>query len=365
MSSAFRLPVLGIVLLFFIPLFLQAKIWTSSDGRTLEAELVEYKDGVAQLKRPDGRTVAVKKEQLSQADQAFLENLSLENLSQVEPQPLPLGAKLSVHSISVSKEMPRDEEEQSGFGHQVMFGGDFRERTCVTLLVQMPDHLIVALDDEASKLTRFSDDKNTDLLQKKEAAPRTGGIEGNLMGSTTNMTTMVRDMGPTPIQARMMGMHGTAQKKVLIDCSAPNRPASGTQTIALEGQIVLQCGQGTKTTEHKNIPLDGSGKFETGGITVAVKKENRPPFGGFGSEMKMQIAFTSNKPLDNIVSYEFLDAQGNEIEWQQSGWMGMGQTQTRYFNLAEEVDSLTIQLEEYEKIETITLPVSLKVGLGL
>jgi len=345
MPIIFRLPVFGIVLFLLVPLFLQAKIWTSSDGRTLEAELVEYKDGVAQLKRPDGRTITIKKEQLSQADQDFLENLS-----SVKHDPLPLGAKMEVHAISVAKKMPPGEKGQ------MMWGGMDQEGTRVTLLVQVPDYSIMALDEEASKLTRFSDDKNTDLLK---TAPKTGGMAGNLSWD------MMGSIEPTlpPIRARMTESTG---KWVLIDCSTPNLPASQTQTIALEGELVLQCGQGAKTSEHKSIPLDGSGKFTAGGVTVTVQKAAEGGgFGGMGQETKMRIAFVSNKSLDGVISYTFFDAQENEIEWQDGGSMWGGNTHTEYFNLAEEVDSLTIQLEEYEKIETITLPVSLKVGLGL
>ena len=348
MNTFFRLSLFGVVLIFLVPVFLHAKIWTSSDGRTLEAELVEYKDGVAKLQRPNGTVVSVKKEQLSQADQDFLENLS-----QTEPPSLPLEVKMEPHAISIAKKMPHGEESH------MMWGMD-HEGTRITLLVQVSDYSIVALDEEASRLTRFSDDKNTDLLKTDSG---TGGIMGNLMGG------MMGNMEPNqpPIQARMM--RNTTGKQIFIDCSAPNCPAPGTQTITLEGRIILQCGQGVKMTEHKNVPLDGSGKFTAGGVSVAIKKEESGgfgnTFGGMGQEMKMRISFTSNKPLDGVISYTFLDTNGNEIEWQDGGWMGTNQTHTEYFSLAEEVDSLTIQLEEYETIETITLPVSLKVGLGL
>ena len=50
------------------------RTWTSADGKfTTVAELVGYKDGVAQLRRNDGVVIRVRREQLSPADQQFLD----------------------------------------------------------------------------------------------------------------------------------------------------------------------------------------------------------------------------------------------------------------------------------------------------
>jgi hypothetical protein len=50
-----------------------ARKWVDASGRhTLEAELVEFKDGVATLKKPDGKTVTLELAKLSSSDQAFL-----------------------------------------------------------------------------------------------------------------------------------------------------------------------------------------------------------------------------------------------------------------------------------------------------
>jgi len=353
MSTIFRSFIFATMLLFLVPTFTQARIWTSSNGRTLEAELVEYKDGVAQLKRADGTIVSVRKNQLSQADQNFLEAGVTTN---VEPVSLTPVAKLETHAISVTKKTPPFEMREGRFIPTQ------HEGTVVSLIVQMPDYSIITLNEEASKITKFVDDKNNDLLK---VVPRAGGVMGMMGMDMMNVTT-------PPLRAYPAG------QMMLINCSSPNCPAPGTQAITLEGQLVLQCGQGTKTTEQKNIPLDGKGKFEAGGITVTIKKEEQDQqvglfggmsgmsvWGGSGMEMKTRISMTSTKSLDSVISYTFLDADGDEIEWQDAGSFWTDQLHTEYFQLAEEVDVLTIQLEEYEKIETITLPVSIKVGLGL
>ncbi len=52
----------------------KTRTWTSADGKfTTVAELADYSDGVAQLRRADGTVLKVRREQLSVTDQAFLD----------------------------------------------------------------------------------------------------------------------------------------------------------------------------------------------------------------------------------------------------------------------------------------------------
>jgi hypothetical protein len=194
-------------------------------------------------------------------------------------------------------------------------------------------------------------------------------------GSPFSQATMTIPREPTINQ----GWKEDTGKWILIECRTYNRPAPGSQTVTLEGQIVIQCGQGIKTTEHKDIPLNGTGKFEVGGISITVEKTRQGGgmimLGGWLSDQEegdMNISLISNRSLDSFIKFTFLDADGNEIRSRRTGSgasiFPVGRAEERhttYFQLAEEVDSLTIRLEMYEKLETITLPFSLNVGLGL
>jgi predicted peptidase len=63
--------VVAALLLVAVPA--QSRTWTSSDGRTIEAELVQWKDGKVTLKRTaDNRIVTLKLDALSELDQAYL-----------------------------------------------------------------------------------------------------------------------------------------------------------------------------------------------------------------------------------------------------------------------------------------------------
>jgi len=372
---------------------------------------------------------------------------SLLLVSAAKAEPLPLGATLDVHSISVARALPPSTD-----GFQMMCRQP--EGTVVTLLVQVPHFSIIELDDKASRLSKFIDNKNNDLLKPvpRNGTPVRGMAEpiqatflpvpapdaGAILGSmipiaqgglpSTLPSTLPSDHSPvatstapapftkidllplitatpariierttetdeeweemiktmemesmnftTPSLRTQMIEH-TAGRWILIDCLAAHRPAPGTQLVTLEGQLVLHCGQEIKTTEHKNIPLDGTGKFEMNGLTVTVKKEERGH--GFGDsigdmfagmfgverkEIKMRVSLTTSERPRNVISHTFLAAHGKEIEQGSQSATWSDQIHIAYFDLTEKVDSLTIQLEAYEKIETVTLPLSLNTGLG-
>jgi len=52
---------------------LHARTWTSSSGSTIEAEMVSKNSLGVNLRRPDGKEIFVKFDQLSQADREFVE----------------------------------------------------------------------------------------------------------------------------------------------------------------------------------------------------------------------------------------------------------------------------------------------------
>ena len=69
-----RLLVLLLIVVFFVPVALAtSRTWKSSNGRfSTEAELLGFKDGKVQLKKADGKVIAVPLHSLSAADQRYI-----------------------------------------------------------------------------------------------------------------------------------------------------------------------------------------------------------------------------------------------------------------------------------------------------
>lgn len=63
-----------------------ARIWVDSTGKhRVEADFVELKDGIVQLRKPDGRALSVPLNRLSAADQQFIRQTSLKPASKNDP----------------------------------------------------------------------------------------------------------------------------------------------------------------------------------------------------------------------------------------------------------------------------------------
>ena len=87
MKLRFALMLLVGLLLVATPV--SARKWTSSDGKfSVEAELVEAKDGNVRLKRQDGKVITVPVSKLSKADQDHLSSIA-------KPEKKPEAAKLT------------------------------------------------------------------------------------------------------------------------------------------------------------------------------------------------------------------------------------------------------------------------------
>ena len=307
----------------------EVRTWTSNQGSVIKAELVEFKDGAAKLRSTAGKTVYVKISQLSQADQDFL-NQSTTNASEKQP--------FEVVGVNVAKPLP----QQEGHNDVLM---RWNEGTTVSLLVRVDDISIIDLDENASKVNSFVDDKKNDLM-------KSSGVQQQQGWSMFRSTE--------PVSCSVVDSEGTW---ALVAFHAPNSPADGCKSISLKADVALRAGSGSVITEHKNIDLSGKGQFNAGNATVLVKKSDSNM--GMMGDYKMQIALVSKDALDTIKEYSFFNPQGEEIEYDWAGSSRSGTTSTIYIVLTEEVDTITIKTDTYEKFETIRIPVSLEIGLGI
>lgn len=330
----------------FVFLFIvvaEARIWTSTSGAKIEAEFVEIKNGVVVLKREDGKTGSIKLELLSQDDLDFLiKNGHIEE-SAGPAAGNPGDTKIELLSISVAKPAPRDPGDD-----RHVFSGQ-PEGTNISLFIAPKDTTIISLDSETSKITSFTDEKQTDLMKKKP-------VQGGMM-----------TFGAGPISTKFFE---SGSPNIMVDFNGPQRPAAGAQKIRLRGTVVLVCGKGSVKSEHKNISLDGKGSFTVDGNKITIKKSEGNGFGfSMGDDAaKMSISLTSAKPTDAIKSIRFLNASGKEIKSTSTGSMSGGfmnsKTYEKYYDLSEEVNAVTIEVEAFEGTEKLQIPVDIETGLG-
>ncbi len=73
--------VCGLGLILPAGLRAESRTFTSSDGKTMEAELISATDSTAKVKRADGRVIAFSLSRLSAEDQDYVRNWAKENVN--------------------------------------------------------------------------------------------------------------------------------------------------------------------------------------------------------------------------------------------------------------------------------------------
>ncbi len=198
---------------------------------------------------------------------------------------------------------------------------------------------IVAIDEKASKVSVFADDKGTDLTNAK------GGGGG---------------FGLSPFSAHKFG----AEPLSMVEVQQPGVPVRGATKLQLKGELVVIRASGEKTAEQKNLALKKDSKITVGPVPLIVEEIRDSGFG----EMKLTVTLSTDKPLDAIKKIEFADASGKAVEQEQmgSGSFGFGgkTTYQRTIGLAKKLDKATVRITHHDKMETVKVPLELEFGVG-
>ena len=245
----------------------------------------------------------------------------------------PAKPKVQVDPISlgVNRPLPADKQGLSLFGR----GG-----TSLKLLISLPGMNIIGTDVAACKLTTFTDDKGTDLSKT-----RSWGFRPGWLGSSKPHIS--KDAHACIMEVR-----------------SDQVPARGASKLTLKVKLGLKCGTAETTyTEKVALKIGSEIKFPLAPMKVRTVTE-----GGWGG-MKMTVSLTSTKPTDAIRKITFLGPDGKEIKHrvQGTGYSGRREKMTyeTSYGLAKKVDSVTLKITYYSKVETVAVPVDISVGVGL
>jgi hypothetical protein len=223
------------------------------------------------------------------------------------------------------------------FGRSMAFS--MQAGTNVSLYVSMPGKTIIELDRNASKLTKFTDDKGTVLAEPGSAK----GFE-SWLGSFPHIADDGHSCAPS-----------VGSKKL---------PAAGASALIIDATLAFICGEAPKTVQS-DVSLTKGTPVKLGTVAAKIRKVGEPSYG----KMKSSVTFTSSQSFDTIRKLVFLDSAGKEIKSRGSGHgsstFGSKKTYSRTYDLAKKVDKVTIKIDYWGKIETVTVPVKLNVQMGL
>jgi hypothetical protein len=242
------------------------------------------------------------------------------------------GPSVIVGGFSIARASKDDK-----FGRSMAPGVQFG--TNVSLYVSMPEKTIIKLDRNACMLTKFTDDKGTVLAKP-------GSAKG--FKSWLNSFPRIADDGHSCVP-------WVRSEKL---------PAAGASALILDARLAFICGEAPKTAQC-DVSLTKGTPVKLGMVATKIKKVGKPSYG----KMKLSVTFTSSQSFDTIRKLVFLDSAGKEIKSRGSGngssTFGSKKTYSRTYDLAKEVDKVTLKIDYWGKIETVTVPVKFNVQMGL
>jgi hypothetical protein len=236
-----------------------------------------------------------------------------------------------VGKLSLARAIKDAKFQRSRFG--------IKTYTTVSLYVSMPGKTIIKLDRDACMLTEFTDDKGTVL-----AKPGNGKGFQSWLGSFPHIAKDGHSCTPSVHSEKL--------------------PAAGASALILDARLAFICGEAPKTAQC-DVSLTKGTPVKLGMVATKIKKVGKPSYG----KMKLSVTFTSSQSFDTIRKLVFLDSAGKEIKSRGSGngssTFGSKKTYSRTYDLAKKVDKVTIKIDYWGKIETVTVPVKLNVQMGL
>jgi hypothetical protein len=266
----------------------------------------------------------------SSAEGKSLPQVSILNLQIVKPDP---GLA----------DMPAHMRQVRRFG----FPSAAQEGTTLALSIDAPQQLILSLETKDCKISKFRDDRDTDLAQAK--GPAEGdGLRVNLQRGPENCT--------------LSGEVDPAGHRATVTVHSPHLPAVGANRLSLEADLVMRFGHGEKTVEQKGVNLKVD-TIKVGPSPLVVMTQE--PVDGMGQDNGMQVLLFHQGAIQReIKKIAFIGPDGAEIPMRGNGSGQSGSVHHVSYALTQKVETCTVRLTVPERIETVTLSVAIDTGVG-
>ncbi|MHC5538642.1 hypothetical protein ACYOEI_10505 [Singulisphaera rosea] len=259
--------------------------------------------------------------------------------------------KVSVLRLELSRPEPGPQDNQAAMMRRMRrfngFNSTPQEGTTLTLLIEEPEAWLLGLDAKKSKITKFTDSRDTDLTLEKPAG-EVRQIPGFPQQGPENCT-LTSEIDPS-------GHFGT------LTIHSPHLPATGSARLLLEADLVLKLGHGQRTIEQKNVKTKGD--VITVGPSPLVIMGMNPEEGNGQPEGTRIMIFHDGPIAREVQKFAFFGSGGNEIKSSGSGSGSSNTIEHLQFVLPQKVETCTVQLTVPKVVETVTLSISIDTVTG-
>jgi hypothetical protein len=221
------------------------------------------------------------------------------------------------------------------------------EGTTLTLLIEEPQQWILSLEAKDCKITKFRDERNTDLTLDKVPG------EGDKLAFNPR---------PGPENCTLVGEVDPTGHRATVTVHSPHLPAAGANRLSLEADLVMKFGHGERKVEQKNVNLK-SDMITAGPSPLVVMSQDRGD--GAGQQNVTQVTLFHQGPIQReIKKVAFIGPDGEEIQTRGGGSGSSGSIHQLHYTFAQKIETCTVRLTVPETVETVTLSVAIDTGVG-
>ena len=198
--------------------------------------------------------------------------------------------------------------------------------TKIVLWIKMPPGQgLIEIDEDASVLQLFGDDKGTDLGGKLDSFP-----------------DEFKD-----------GSGGT------LDITSSGMPAAGAAKLVAEGTLSLNVASGSKPQRVANVRLEDTRTFKLGQTTITMAEVSVD-----GEEQKFTLKLP-RQVMAGIKAVSFFDAKNQPLEGRRTSSGYFNDDAEMGFTVKTALKTVTIEFDVWQGLRVIKVPFKVSAGVGL
>jgi hypothetical protein len=205
---------------------------------------------------------------------------------------------------------------------------DSEAGTRLALVVKPPaGSFIIDVDEDASTLDAFTDDKDTNLLE-----------EGRF--------------GPFP----KVAANGSAG---IFEIETRGRPTAGAAAVTATGTLAMSVATGSKPTKVPNVKLEPGKVIKFGTFSWTLKEVSQE-----GESTSLTVT-TTTAAMQAVKQVRFLDAKGQPVEGDRNGASWSSTEAEVNYRVQTAAKAITIEFDLWQGRKALTVPFTVTSGLSL
>jgi hypothetical protein len=263
--------------------------------------------------------------------------------------------EVSILGLSVLKPTPQQAQQR-----HLRWWGLHNPGTTLVLDARPERGRVVTIRTDKCKLKAFTDDLGNNLLYyRKEQDAGKVNVLNRLRGREDEVQEVSSWIRPWQ-------MHGPGgQFQFLI--GGIGTPGEGAMAVMLESDVALLWAGDERKHKVENVSVKPGTKVDVGFTKMEVV-DLPEGWGGRENSFGLQFEEKDDVVQERIKQFRFFGADGKELNARHSGSSTRGaegrRTITRYFNLGEKLEKVTIEVEYYDHTALVTLPLNVTTGVG-